>query len=116
MPVAFYRCGVCAQRRVDVFPDADHARHAGRFTDEYVVVAIDAHDNDAVVTQLVDLEVVLPDTRAERGDERTHFLRSDHLVEAGAFDIENLALQRQHGLRAAVAALFGRATCGVSLH
>jgi hypothetical protein len=34
-----------------------------------------AHEHDAVVSQVVDVEVVLADAGAERADQRHHFLR-----------------------------------------
>ena len=74
------------------------------------------HDDDAVITQLVGIVVLLADATAQRRDERAHLRRREHLVEARLFDIEDLALQRQDGLRAPVAPLLGRAPGGVALH
>ena len=73
------------------------------------------HDDDAVVTQLVDVEFFSANAAAQRRDQRADFGRRDHAVEPRALDVEDLALQRQDRLRAAVAALFGRATCRVTL-
>ena len=73
------------------------------------------HDDDAVVAQLVGVELFLADAAAERGDERAHFLRREHLVEARLLHVEDLALQRQDRLELAVAALLGGAACGVAL-
>ncbi len=39
----------------------------------------------------------------------------EHLVEARALDVEDLAAQRQHRLEGAVAALLGRAAGGIAL-
>ena len=49
------------------------------------------------------------------GDQRADFLRGDHLVEARALDVQDLALERQDGLGATVPALLGRATGAVTL-
>src|SRR3546814_4165606 len=43
------------------------------------------------------------------------FLRRDDAVEARALDVQDLALQRQDRLNLAVAALFGRPACRVTL-
>src|SRR5690606_9285012 len=51
----------------------------------------------------------------ERGDERADLGRGEHLVEARALDVEDLAAEREDGLGAAVAALFGGATGRVAL-
>ena len=73
------------------------------------------HQDDAVVAQLVRVVFVLADAAAQRGDQRAHFGRGQHAVEARALDVEDLALERQDGLGLAVAALLGRATGGVTL-
>ena len=64
------------------------------------------HDDDLVVAQLVDIEIVAADTGAKRGDECADFIRGQHLVEARAFHVEDLATQWQHRLIGAVARLF----------
>ncbi|MNN11567.1 hypothetical protein D3C81_1245300 [compost metagenome] len=74
------------------------------------------HDDDAVVAQLFQVVVVLADAGAQRGDQRQHFLAGQHLVEAGALYVQDLALERQDGLELTVAALLGGAACGVALH
>ena len=73
------------------------------------------HDDDLVVAQLLDVEVVAADAGAQRRDQRAHLLAGQHLVEARALDIEDLAAQRQHRLEFAVAALLGRAAGGIAL-
>ena len=55
------------------------------------------------------------DAAAERGDQRADLRRRDHLVEARALDVEDLALQRQDGLRAPVASLFRGAAGRITL-
>src|SRR6266404_593091 len=73
------------------------------------------HDDDLVVAQLLDVELLVADAGAERGDQRADLLAAQHLVEAGALDVEDLAAQRQHGLEFAVATLLGGAAGGVAL-
>ena len=73
------------------------------------------HYDYAVVAQFLDVEVVAADTAAERRDQRADLHRGEHLVEAGPLDVQDLALERQHGLGTTVAALFGGAACGVAL-
>src|SRR6185437_890103 len=82
------------------------------------VAAVDVgvgHDDDAVIARLVGLEILAADAGAERLNQRPDLRRPQHLVEPRALDVENLALQRQDGLEAAVAALFGRAAGAVAL-
>ena len=55
------------------------------------------------------------DAGAERGDQRADFLGRQHLVEARALDIQDLAAQRQHRLEFAIAALLGGAAGAVTL-
>ena len=69
------------------------------------------HDDDAVVAELVDVEVLGADAAAERRDHRLDFVAAEHLVEAGLLDVQNLALERQDGLEATIAPLLGRPAC-----
>src|SRR5258708_37322843 len=81
------------------------------------VAAVDVricHGDDAVIANLLDVEVVA-DTGAHRGDEVTYLVRSEHFVEARLFHVEDLAAQRQDRLRAAVAAAPGGAPRPVTL-
>ena len=73
------------------------------------------HDDDLVVAQLLDVEVVPPDAGAERGDQGADLFASQHLVEARALDVEDLAAQRQHRLELAVAALLGGSAGRIAL-
>ena len=74
------------------------------------------HDDDLVITQLGQVVVVFPADAGSQGrQEQADFLRRQHLVEAGLLDVQNLAAQRENRLRAAVAALLGRAARGVAL-
>ena len=72
------------------------------------------HQDDLVVAQLLDVELVA-DAGAERGDQRLDLGVLQHLVDARLLDVEDLAAQRQHRLRRAVAALLGRTAGGVAL-
>jgi hypothetical protein len=40
------------------------------------------HDDDAVIPQLREIEVLAPDSAAERGNHRADFVAAQHLVEA----------------------------------
>src|SRR5690625_1125798 len=62
------------------------------------------HQDDAVVAGLFDVEF-LTDTGTERGDHGLDFGITQRTVDAGAFDIEDLASQRQDRLGAWVTAL-----------
>src|SRR5690606_4665111 len=54
-------------------------------------------------------------TRAERRDERLDLVAVDHLVEARALDVQDLAAERENRLKTAVSALLRGATGGVTL-
>ena len=73
------------------------------------------HQDELAVTQPGDVEVVLADAAAERGDHGANLFVAEHLVVACLLDVEDLASQRQDGLEAAVAALLGGAAGGFSL-
>ena len=73
------------------------------------------HDHDLVIAQLLDIELLVPDRRAQRLDQGPDFLGAEHAVEARALDVENLALERKDRLIVAVAALLGRPTGAVAL-
>src|SRR3546814_19492365 len=64
---------------------------------------------------MVRVGLVAADAGAQRGDQRADLVRGQHAVEARAFDVEDLAPQRQHRLVLAVAALLGRAAGRVAL-
>ena len=74
------------------------------------------HDHDAVVANAFRLVFLFADPGAEGGDEGDQFLAGEHLLEAGLFDVQDLAAQREDRLVAAVAALLGGAACGIALH
>ena len=73
------------------------------------------HDDNLVVAQFVDGKLIGANAGAERRDERADLLGRQHLVHARALDIQNLAAQRQHRLKFAIAALFGAAAGGIAL-
>jgi len=73
------------------------------------------HDDDLVVADLFDIEIFASDAGAERRYQSADFRRRQHLVKPRAFDIEDLAPQRQHRLIQTVACLFRRAPRRVTL-
>src|SRR5262249_32581157 len=74
-----------------------------------------AHEDDRVVAELREVLVVLPDARAEGGDEQLDLLRGEHLVEPGLLDVQDLSPERQDRLVPTVASLLGGAAGGVAL-
>ena len=105
------------QRRLrdEDVPALDERRHLAveeRQQQRADVRAVDVrvgHDDDAVVAQLLDVEVLGADAAAERRDHRLDFVGAEHAVEPRALDVQDLALDRQDRLEAAIAALLGRA-------
>ena len=82
------------------------------------VAAVDVgigHQDDLAVAQLRRIEIFLRNARAERGDHGANFFVRQHLVVARLFDVENLSLERQDRLEAAIAPLLGGAAGGLSL-
>ena len=74
------------------------------------------HDDDAVVAQFVRVVLITADAAAQRGNERRHFLRREHLVETGFLNVEDFTLQRQDSLVLTVTALLRRTARGVPFH
>ncbi len=74
------------------------------------------HDDDLVVPHLERVELLLADAGAEAQDERPDFLRREHPVESRLFDVEDLATERQNGLKEPVPTLFCRAARGITLY
>ncbi len=107
-------------RDVDVVA-LDQLRHVAEEEGEQQradVRAVDVgvgHEDDLAVAKLGGVEVVLADAAAERGDHGADFFVAQHLVVAGLFDVEDLALERQDGLEAAIAALLGCAAGAFTL-
>ena len=82
------------------------------------VAAVDVgvgHDDDAVIARLRGVEILGADAGAEGRDQGADLGRAQHLVEAGALDIQDFALERQDRLKAPVAALLGGAAGAVAL-
>ena len=73
------------------------------------------HDDDAMVTRLVGIEI-LADIGADRRDQRTDRVAGKRTVKARAFDIEDLASQRKNCLRLSVARLLRSTACRVTLY
>src|SRR5277367_2859332 len=73
------------------------------------------HENHFVGAQLAGVEIVFADAGAERGDDAANFLVAEHFVVAGFFDVQDLALERQDGLVAAIASALSRAAGGFAL-
>ena len=73
------------------------------------------HDDDAVVAQLLDVEVLGADAAPERRDHRPDLVAAQHLVEARPLDVEDLPLERQDRLELPVAPLLGRAAGRLAL-
>ena len=71
-------------------------------------------DDDAMIFERTELEI-LPDTCAQRGDQRAEFLVHQHLIQTLLFGIEGFSAQRQNRLEAAVAALLSGTACGITL-
>src|SRR5690606_15463244 len=107
-------------RNIDVaaFDEFRHLTVEQRQQQRANVCAVDVgvgHDDDAVVAQLVDVEIGA-DAGTQCGDQGGDLFAGDQAVEARLLDVQYLAAQRQNGLELAVAALLGRATRGVPFH
>ncbi len=63
-----------------------------------------------VVADPARIELVLADARAQRRDDRANLFVPEHFVVARLFDIQDFSFERQDGLVAPVAPLFGRAS------
>ena len=73
------------------------------------------HDDDAVVAQLGEIDVVVQ-SHTYGGDHGPDGVVAQHLVRARLLYVQDLAPQRQHGLRPAVPAHLRSAAGGVALH
>ena len=73
------------------------------------------HDDDAVVAQLVGIEVVTANAATEGRDQCSDLDRLQHFVETRFLDVQDFSLQRQDCLRATIAPLFGGAAGRVAL-
>src|SRR5438067_6401281 len=66
------------------------------------------HDDDAMVPDLVGIEIFDADAASERSNHRLDLVAAEHLVEARLLDVQNLALERQNRLEPPIAPLFRR--------
>ena len=73
------------------------------------------HQHDLVITQLVDVEVVI-DAGAQRRDDCLDLLVRPDAVDARLLDVQDFASQRKDRLGPRVAAALSGATCRVALH
>ena len=65
------------------------------------------HQDDFAVPQFRNVEIVFTNTSAQRRNHGADFLMPQHLVVAGFLDVQDLSLERQDCLEAAVASLLG---------
>ena len=68
-------------------------------------VGVGRHDDAVVRSFAGNREILRADATAERGDHRADLLAAQHLVEPRLLDVQDLALDRQDRLEAAVASL-----------
>ena len=87
-------------------PDRNELDIAVVVGDEGRLVARDTHDDGAVVAQFCRIER-LAVAGAHRRDQRPNLFEGQDLVFAGALHVQDLALERQDGLEAPIAALLG---------
>ena len=73
------------------------------------------HDHDTVVPQLREVEVLPPDAASQGRDHGLDLVAAQHLVEPRLLDVEDLALDREDGLEAAIPPLLGGAAGRFSL-
>jgi len=74
-----------------------------------------------MIAELADIKpafrwITAPNARAKRRDQRADFSAGEHLVEARAFHIQDLAFERQDRLEGAVAPLLGGTAGAVTLN
>jgi hypothetical protein len=74
------------------------------------------HDDDAMVPQFFEIELVRPDTAADRSDQRLDLSVAQEFVEPRLFNVQQLTADRQDRLIPAVAALLGGTAGGVTLN
>ena len=74
------------------------------------------HDDDLVITQVIDIErLVLTQVHTEGAEHVLNLLRVEHLVDKHLLDIQDLTTQRKDGLIEAIASRLGGTTCRVTL-
>src|SRR5215471_6389958 len=72
------------------------------------------HNDDAVIADLLNVEVVPTNASPQGRDEHLDFLAAEHLVEARLLDVQNLPAQGEDGLKIAVTSLLCRSSCRVA--
>ena len=98
--------------------DRHHVAEEERQEQRADVGAVDVgvgHQDDLVIPELREVELLGADARPQRRDEQPDFVVGEDLVVAGLLGVDDLAAQREDGLRAAVAPLLGRAAGGIAL-
>ena len=73
------------------------------------------HQHDLVVTQLLNVELVV-DAGAQGGNDCLDLVILQHLIHARLLDVQDLAAQRQDGLVHGIATGLCGTTCGIALH
>ena len=73
-----------------------------------------SHQNNAIVAQSTDIKA-LANAGAQRRDQRLDLFIGQRFIQAGLFDVEDLAAQGQNGLEAPIAALLGGAAGAIAL-
>ena len=78
------------------------------------------HDDNLVVTKLGEIEsafaVPIANSGADGRNHRPDFIVLKHLVQARFFHVNQLAPNRQNGLKLAITSLLGRAARRITLH
>src|SRR6185312_13290852 len=94
---------------------AEEEREQQRANVRSVHVSV-CHQDHLAVAQPRRIEIFLADTRAQSRDHGPDLFVAQHLVVAGLFYIQDLALERQNRLETPVPALLGRSSCGFTLY
>ena len=103
---------------IAIFDERAHIAEEERQQQRPDVRAVDIgirHDDDLVVTELIDVEI-LAKAGAERDDDGLELIVAVNFVGSHLFDVQHLAPQRQDRLEARVAPLRGAAACRVALY
>lgn len=72
------------------------------------------HDDDLMVTELLDVDVFVPHSASEGGDETLDLQVGQNLIVCSLLDVESFP-SREYRLKAAVPSLLGGATGALSL-
>src|SRR5215468_8204334 len=90
---------------VNELADLDELGIAAVINHHSRLIARDTHQNDFVIAQLLDVEIRLANSGAERGNQRFDLAVREHLVEARLLDVEDFAFEREYRLRASISSL-----------